>query len=141
MLKTKTKYLVKGIKSYTFWTQTSSHFLTRPVLDQFHESSRVVLLICLNLHSVLKAEKVCENVLIVIFAVQMQFFLQYKWYFFGVQENFFWVHSTNFCREFATFWSKFLPPYGESFAALWWEFYRLMARVLPPFGGSFAVLC
>jgi hypothetical protein len=34
---------------------------TRTVLDQFHDSSRVVLLICLNLHSVLKAEKVCQK--------------------------------------------------------------------------------
>jgi len=48
------------------------------------------------------------------------------------------VLSTNFCREFAAFWSKFLPPYGASFAALWQEFFRLLVRVLPPFGGSFA---
>jgi len=64
---------------------------TRPVLDRFHDSSRVILLICLNLHSVLKAkksmgkyEKVCqklrsmpkvwENLLIAFIAVQMIFF-------------------------------------------------------------------
>jgi len=35
---------------------------TRSVLDRFYDSSRVVLLICLNQHSVLKAEKVWESV-------------------------------------------------------------------------------
>ncbi len=38
--------------------------------DRFHDSSRVVLLICLNLHSMLRAEKVWEymrKVLIDIF--------------------------------------------------------------------------
>jgi len=36
-------------------------FKNKPVLDRFHDGSRVVLLICLNLHSVLKAEKACES--------------------------------------------------------------------------------
>ncbi len=39
---------------------TNPH-LTRPALDRFHDNNRVVLLICLNLHSVLKAEKVWES--------------------------------------------------------------------------------
>jgi hypothetical protein len=34
---------------------------TSLVLDRFHDISRFVLLICLNLHSVLKAEKVWES--------------------------------------------------------------------------------
>jgi len=36
-------------------------YKTRLVLDRFHDSSRVVLLICLNLHSVLNAEKVYKS--------------------------------------------------------------------------------
>jgi hypothetical protein len=36
--------------------------VNKTVLHRFHDSSRVVLLIRLNLHSVLKAEKVWESV-------------------------------------------------------------------------------
>jgi len=115
------------------------------------------LLICLNLHSVLKAEKVCqsiwkwesmpkylkvcqklrsmpkvwENVLIAIFAVQM-LFLQYKWYFFGVQYKYSGVQKKNFERAVQTFAASFATLWA-SFAALWLLFCRLMAHVLPPY--------
>jgi len=56
-----------------------------------------------------------------MFAVQAFFteqmlFLQYKCYFFGVQ------NKKNLSVQY-----KLLPPYGASFTALWHEFYRLMA--------------
>ncbi len=56
-------------------------------------------------------------------------FLQYKCYFFGVQ------NKKNSSAQY-----KLLPPKGASFAALWHEFCRstnfcrLMAQVLPPYG-------
>jgi len=57
-------------------------------------------------------------VLIAIFAVQRNFF--------GVEDKKISVCSTDFCGKFATFWCKFLTPYGVSFAALCHVLCRLM---------------
>jgi len=86
---------------------------------------------------VLKAEKVCENVLIAIFAVQMQFF-------FAVQMIHFWCAGKKFLSvqykllppfgvSFCLLMVQVLPPYGASFAALWQEFLRLLVGVLPSY--------
>jgi len=49
--------LVVGTKFFEEMRMTCIK-ITRPILDWFHDSSRVVLLNYLNQHSVLKAEKV-----------------------------------------------------------------------------------
>jgi len=101
--------------------------ITRSVLDWFHDSSRVALLICLNLHSVLKAEKVCKSIFYLLFlAVQMQFFAVLFW----CAVQIFWCAG----KIFLSAEYKLLLPFGVSFC-------HLMVRILPPFGGSFAVLC
>jgi len=121
------------VRTRSWWPEKK----TRPVLDRFHDSSRVVLLICLNLHSwesMPKYLKVCyvwENVLIAIFAVQMLFFAVHLIFFwcavhiFGVQEKKFWACSTNFCRKFCHLMSEF--------CSLKSKFCRLMALVLLPY--------
>ncbi len=103
---------------FSFWVKT------RTVLDRFHDSSRVVLLICLKLPCVLKAEKVWESVPkaekyaksmrkfadcyfctipVLFFAVQMLFFAVHTIFFWCALQIFCcgeknWVSSTNFCR-------------------------------------------
>ncbi len=130
-----------SLKHNFIFPKVLKSLLTKLVLNRFHDSSRVVLLICLNLHSALKAEKARVNMR----KCSNCYFLQYKCNFFAVQMILFWcvgkkfwLHSTNFCRKFAVFWSKFLPllmvrvlpPFGGSFAAFWWEFCRLMWKFL-----------
>jgi len=53
--------------------------------------------------------------------------------FFAVQMILFWCAGKKIefaVQTFATFWSKFLPPYEASFAALWHKFCRLMLNFL-----------
>jgi len=100
---------------------------TRQVLDQFHDSSRVVLLICLNLHSMLKAWKVWESMpKAEKYANSMR-----KWfnYFFWSTNAIFWSKYDIFlvCRKknlIAQY--KLLPPYGTSFATFWWKFFSVL---------------
>jgi len=113
--------------------------LTRPVLDRFHDSSTVVLLICLNLHSVLKAEKVCESMRKCAksykYAESMRkcancYFCSTNAIFFAVQIIFFWC-------AVQIFWCA-----GKKNLSLQ---YKLLSRVLPPYviflKGSTKVCC
>ncbi len=82
------------------------------------------------LHSVLKAEKVWENMRKssnCYFCSTNAPFLQYKWYFFGMQEKKIECTVQTFA-ESVPLWSKFLPPYGTSrvFTTLWCGFCHLM---------------
>ncbi len=95
--------------------------LTRPVLDRFHDSSRVVHLICLNLPSVQKSEKFWESVpKAEKYALSMRkfadcyfcskmIFLQYKWYFLV-------------CSTIFLVWRKKFECSVQTFAVLWREF-------------------
>jgi len=97
------KYNSPIVEKANDWTSGSAQLITRLVLDRFHDSSRVILLICLNLHSVLKAEKVCQSI---------------------------WKCAK---YKLLSLMARVLPPYGTSFATLWSEFCRLIACVLPPY--------
>jgi hypothetical protein len=105
-----------------------------------------------NLHSVLKAKKVCKSmrncaqsweVCLKYEKMCLLQFLQYKC-FFVLQMIIFWECSTNFfvCNtNFFCALEKNFERAVQTFAALWCEFCRLMARVLPPYGLCFAALC
>ncbi len=110
------KNLSKILRENLIWLRKHKNnflSLTRPVLDQFHDSSIPPWKCAISSESVPKPERVW------IIAI-----LQYKCYFSVCRVKNFWACSTNFCRLMM----QVLPPFGTSFAALWHEFCHLMAQ-------------